>query len=47
VAGKVVDQAYKPIMSAEVWIRTGSDSTKTFTDTWGVFGVEIKDFKEF
>ena len=45
VTGKVVDQAYKPIRGAEVWIRSGSDTTKAFTDPWGVFRGEIKDFQ--
>ena len=45
VTGKVVDQAYNPIRGAEVLIRTGSDTTKAFTDPWGVFRGEIKDFQ--
>ena len=45
ITGKVVDQAYKPIRGAEVFIRTGADTTKAFTDPWGVFTGEIKDFQ--
>jgi len=45
ITGKVVDQAYKPIRGAEVFIRAGSDTTKVFTDPWGVFRGEIKDFQ--
>jgi len=45
ITGKVVDQAYKPIRGAEVFIRAGSDTTKAFTDPWGVFRGEIKDFQ--
>ncbi len=45
ITGKVVDQAYKPIRGAEVLIRAGSDTTKTFTDPWGVFKGEFKDFE--
>jgi len=37
VTGKVVNHAYKPIRGAEVFIRTGVDSAKVFTDPWGVF----------
>jgi len=45
ITGKVVDHAYKPIRGAEVLVRTGSDTTKAFTDPWGVFRGEIKDFQ--
>ena len=45
VTGKVVDHAYKPIRGAEVLIRTGSETTKAFTDPWGVFRGEFKDFE--
>ncbi|MCV0410074.1 carboxypeptidase regulatory-like domain-containing protein [Nitrosopumilus sp.] len=45
VTGKVVDQAYKPIRGAEVFIKAGSYTTKAFTDPWGVFRGEIKDFE--
>lgn len=44
ITGKVVDQAYKPIRGAEVFIKAGSHTTKAFTDPWGVFRGEIKDF---
>ena len=45
ITGKVVDQAYKPIRGAEVLIRAGSDTTKAFTDPWGIFKSEFKDFE--
>ncbi len=45
VTGKVVDHAYKPIRGAEVFIKAGSYNTKAFTDPWGVFRGEIKDFE--
>ncbi|MCV0367509.1 MAG: carboxypeptidase regulatory-like domain-containing protein [Nitrosopumilus sp.] len=45
VTGKVVDQAYKPIRGAEVFIKAGSYTTKAFTDPEGVFKGEIKDFE--
>ena len=45
VTGKIVDQAYKPIRGAEIFIRAGSDTAKAFTDPRGVFRVEIKDFQ--
>ncbi len=45
ITGKVVDQAYKPIRGAEVFIKAGSYTTKAFTDPWGVFQGEIKDFE--
>ena len=45
VTGKIVDHAYDPIRGAEVFIRTGSDSTKAFTDLEGVFRAEFKDFQ--
>lgn len=45
ITGKVVDQAYKPIGGAEVFIKAGSYTTKAFTDPWGVFRGEIKDFE--
>lgn len=45
VTGKVVNHAYEPIRGAEVFIRTGSDSTKAFTDPEGVFRAEFKDFQ--
>jgi len=45
VTGTVVNHAYKPIRGAEVFIRTGSETTKVFTDPWGVFKAEFKDFQ--
>jgi len=45
VTGKIVDHAYDPIRGAEVFIRTGSDTTKAFTDPEGVFRAEFKDFQ--
>ncbi len=45
VTGKVVDQAYKPIRGAEVFIRAGAETTKAFTDPEGVFRGEFKDFQ--
>ena len=45
ITGKVVDHAYKPISGAEVFIRTGSDTTKAFTDPEGVFIGEFNDFQ--
>ena len=45
ITGKVVDHAYKPIRGAEVLIRTGSDTTRAFTDIDGTFKVEFKDFE--
>lgn len=44
ITGKVVDHAYKPIRGAEVLLRTGSETTKAFTDPEGVFRGEFKDF---
>ncbi len=45
VTGKVVDHAYKPVIEAEILIRTGSDSTIAFTDSYGVFKGEFEDFQ--
>ncbi len=45
ITGKIVDHAYEPIRGAEVFIRTGSDTTKAFTDPEGVFRAEFKDFQ--
>jgi len=45
ITGKVVNHAYKPIRGAEVFIRAGSETTKVFTDPWGAFKGEIKDFQ--
>ena len=46
ITGKVVDHAYDPIRGAEVLVRTGSTTTKAFTDPDGVFKAEFKDFKK-
>ncbi len=45
ITGIIVDHAYKPIRGAEVLIRTGSDTTKAFTDIDGSFKGEFKDFQ--
>ena len=45
ITGKIVDHAYKPIRGAEVFIRTGTDTTKAFTNPEGVFRGEFKDFQ--
>jgi len=45
VTGKVVDHAYKPISDAEILIRAGSDTTRVFTDSDGIFRGEFKDFQ--
>lgn len=45
VIGKVVNQAYKTYPGIEVFIRAGSETTKTFTDTEGIFRGEIRDFR--
>lgn len=45
ITGKVVDHAYKPIRGAEVFVRAGSDTTKAFTDPWGVFRAEFQNFE--
>lgn len=45
VTGKVVDHAYEPIRGAEVLIRTGSETTKAFTDPWGIFRAEFENFE--
>jgi len=45
VTGKVVDHAYKPIIDAEILIRTGSDTTIVFTDPYGTFIGEFEDFE--
>jgi len=45
VTGKVVDQAYKPIRGAEVFIRAGAETTKAFTNPEGEFRGEFKDFQ--
>ena len=46
IKGKVVDHAYEPIRGAEVQIRTGTDTIKTFTDPYGKFTAEFKDFQK-
>lgn len=46
ITGRVVDHAYDPIRGAEVLVRTGSTTTKAFTDPDGVFKAEFKDFKK-
>ncbi len=45
ITGKIVDQAYKPIRGAEVFIRAGAETTKAFTDPEGVFRGEFNDFQ--
>ena len=45
VTGRVVDHAYKTHPGVEVFIRTGSDSTKSFTDPNGKFRAEFTDFQ--
>jgi len=45
VTGKVVDHAYKPISNAEILIRAGSDTTRVFTDSDGIFRGEFEDFE--
>ena len=45
ISGTIVDHAYKPMRSVEVFIRAGSDTTKTFTNPAGEFRGEIKDFQ--
>jgi len=45
VTGKIVDHAYKPIAEAEVFVRTGSDTTIAFTDPYGVFRGEFENFE--
>ena len=46
VKGKVVDHAYEPIRGAEVLIKTGTDTIRTFTDPHGNFKGEFKDFQK-
>ena len=46
ITGKIVDHSYKPIRGAEVLIRTGTDTTKAFTDPHGVFRGEFKEFQK-
>jgi hypothetical protein len=45
ISGTIVDHAYKPMRSVEVFIRAGSDTTKAFTNPEGEFRGEIKDFQ--
>lgn len=45
VTGKVVNQAYETYPGIEVVIKAGSETTKTFTDTEGIFRGEISDFR--
>ena len=44
ISGMVVDQAYKPISDAEIFIRSGSDTTKAFSDSEGGFTAEFEEF---
>ena len=45
VTGKIVDHAYEPTRGVEVLIRTGSETTKAFTDPDGMFKGEFVDFQ--
>lgn len=45
ITGRVVDHAYKSHTGVEVFIRTGQDTTKTFTDPDGKFRAEFTDFQ--
>ena len=45
VTGKVVDHAYKPVVGAEISVRAGSDTTKTTTDSAGLFKVELNSLE--
>ena len=45
VSGKVVDHAYEPISHAEVFIRTGANTTQVFTNSTGEFWGTFKDFQ--
>lgn len=45
VTGRVVNHAYEPTRGVEVFIRTGTDTTKAFTDPDGMFRGEFKDFQ--
>ena len=45
VTGSIVNHAYDPVRSVEVLIRTGTESTKTFTNPEGMFRAEFKDFQ--
>lgn len=45
VTGRVVNHAYEPTRGVEVLIRTGSDTTKTFTTPDGHFRGEFENFQ--
>jgi hypothetical protein len=45
VTGRVVNHAYEPTRGVEVFIRTGADTTKAFTDPDGVFRGDFRDFQ--
>lgn len=45
VTGRVVNHAYEPTRGVEVFIRTGADTTKAFTDPDGMFRGEFKEFQ--
>lgn len=45
ISGKVVDHAYKPMGEVEVFIRTGADTTKIFTNPEGEFRGEFKNLE--
>ncbi len=45
VLGNIVDHANNPIEGVEVLIRTGSDTTKAFTDETGSFRTELREFQ--
>jgi len=46
VTGRVIDHAYEPTRGVEVLIRTGSETTKSFTTPDGVFRGEFRDFQK-
>lgn len=45
VTGRVVDHAYHPTRDVEVLVRTGTDTTKVFTNTDGEFKAQFVDFQ--
>ena len=45
VTGRVINHAYEPTRGVEVLIRTGSETTKAFTDPNGVFRGEFTEFQ--
>ncbi len=45
VTGRVVDHAYHPARSVEVLVRTGTDTTKAFTNPAGEFKAQFVDFQ--